>query len=480
MIRKISILLVVFMFIIPLIASCNVGETKTTTASNSETQSPDGHPLPESLDFDKDTVYILHWNDMNIRPEFFSEELSGNTVLDQIYYRNIAVEEYLNVKLHFEGTTGMDKQSYLAKAQNSIASGLGEYDIFATYSMTLATLALRECTYNLLDPEIEYLNFDNPWWPESLIETVTIDDKLYFASGDISTNLIYMMHGMFFNKDMMDRFSMEYPYELVLEGKWTLDKMLDMTKDVYIDLNDNNKDKNDQFGLLAHRDSIEGFIPASGMLTVRKDDDGIPVISSDMDSEKMVDVVTRLAAAFSTNDVYTSSNIDIRNIFSEDRALFITDRIFVAETNFSSSDVKYGIVPNPKYDENQEKYGTLLGHPHTQYAISIDSRQVDAASAVLECLGYEGYQRVTPALFDITMKSRYADNEIDAQMFDIIRENVSFDLGRLFSDAFNGQLGVLFRTSIINNNPNWKSTWDANKPLMQIIMTSLVDTIINN
>ena len=216
------------------------------------------------------------------------------------------------------------------------------------------------------------------------------------------------------------------------------------------------------------------------MLTVRKDDDGIPVISSDMDSEKMVDVVTRLAAAFSTNDVYTSSNIDIRNIFSEDRALFITDRIFVAETNFSSSDVKYGIVPNPKYDENQEKYGTLLGHPHTQYAISIDSRQVDAASAVLECLGYEGYQRVTPALFDITMKSRYADNEIDAQMFDIIRENVSFDLGRLFSDAFNGQLGVLFRTSIINNNPNWKSTWDANKPLMQIIMTSLVDTIINN
>ena len=199
MIRKISILLVVFMFIIPLIASCNVGETKTTTASNSETQSPDGHPLPESLDFDKDTVYILHWNDMNIRPEFFSEELSGNTVLDQIYYRNIAVEEYLNVKLHFEGTTGMDKQSYLAKAQNSIASGLGEYDIFATYSMTLATLALRECTYNLLDPEIEYLNFDNPWWPESLIETVTIDDKLYFASGDISTNLIYMMHGMFFN-----------------------------------------------------------------------------------------------------------------------------------------------------------------------------------------------------------------------------------------------------------------------------------------
>ena len=127
--------------------------------------------------------------------------------------------------------------------------------------MTLATLALRECTYNLLDPEIEYLNFDNPWWPESLIETVTIDDKLYFASGDISTNLIYMMHGMFFNKDMMDRFSMEYPYELVLEGKWTLDKMLDMTKDVYIDLNDNNKDKNDQFGLLAHRDSMKDLFP---------------------------------------------------------------------------------------------------------------------------------------------------------------------------------------------------------------------------
>ena len=35
----------------------------------------------------------------------------------------------------------------------------------------------------------------------------------------------------------MDDFNIEYPYQTVLDGSWTLDKLIAMTKDVYIDVN---------------------------------------------------------------------------------------------------------------------------------------------------------------------------------------------------------------------------------------------------
>ena len=49
-------------------------------------------------------------------------------------------------------------------------------------------------------------------------------------------------------------------------------------------------------------------------------------------------------------------------------------------------------------------------------------------------------------------------------MYDIIRQNVSFDIGRIFSDKLIGQ--GLFRNSIKNNRNSWASDVKANlKPL---------------
>ena len=61
------------------------------------------------------------------------------------------------------------------------------------------------------------------------------------------------------------------------------------------------------------------------------------------------------------------------------------------------------------------------------------------STAVLECMASEAYRKTSPALFENNMKYRYtpdvAGKGDGARMFDIIRTNINFDLGRLFSDS---------------------------------------------
>jgi hypothetical protein len=102
-------------------------------------------------------------------------------------------------------------------------------------------------------------------------------------------------------------------------------------------------------------------------------------------------------------------------------------------------DWEFGILPTPLYDENQEEYITLLGNPITLWCVMANAKDPQMSTAVLECMASEAYRKTSPALFENNMKYRYtpdvAGKGDGARMFDIIRTNINFDLGRLFSDS---------------------------------------------
>jgi hypothetical protein len=63
------------------------------------------------------------------------------------------------------------------------------------------------------------------------------------------------------------------------------------------------------------------------------------------------------------------------------------------------------------------------------------------STAVMEVLCSEGYRKTSPALFENNMKYRYTPDSANkgdgARMFDIIRDHISFDLGRFFAAEMN-------------------------------------------
>ena len=204
--------------------------------------------LPEDLSFGGAAVNVFGWSGP-AKPEFFVDEPNGDVVNDAIYSRNLTVEERLDVKLSYQlepgNSTYMNDWMRLLSA--SITAGAGAYDIAGGYSMAGASMASGGYYINL--KTVEHLSFDKPWWPSSLLEEATCAGRLYFCSGDISAYYLYNMYCNVFNKKLITDFSLEDPYELVLSGEWTLDKLFAMTSGIFVDEDGNGqKDIMDLYG----------------------------------------------------------------------------------------------------------------------------------------------------------------------------------------------------------------------------------------
>ncbi len=425
----------------------NVAETADPTVD------ANGFKLDDlkDLDFEGDTVTFLYWEDAE-RPEFFVEDLTGEIVNDALFNRNAAVERRLNVKLEFVGTKGNynNQANFVSQCQNSVNAG-GSHDIFAGYSMTAATLAVQNLTHNLM--ELEHLNFEQPWWPDSLIDTTTINNKLYFCSGDIATSMLHFMYGVFVNRDMITNFGLEDPYTLVEEGKWTVDKMFEMAKGVYSDLDGDGKlSLNDRYGFVTSSIHYDAFFPSAGLRTVEMSADGLMQISPLFNSEKTITLLEKINTFFHDSGEVALDGTG--SYFELGQTLFTQDRVYMAESRLRDVEFDYGVVPVPKWDEAQEEYITCMAFPFTLYSISIASTKANTAAAVLECLGSEGYRQVTPMLFENAMKVKYATNDKTSEMYDLIRNTIVIDLGRIFCTTFENLTYNIFRNAVINNNEN--------------------------
>lgn len=490
--RIISALLALITLLVPLVAcSRSDDDGNTTTPADSSAAEPAettsvfvDDDLPDTLKIN-DTVRFLYWEDVE-RPEFFIEESvdDGNIVNTHITERNSAVESRLGVKLDWAGTKGnySNQKNFIEKARAGVTSG-DSFDIFAGYSMTGATLAMEGLTQNLLD--LKYINFEKPWWPASLTESATVNGKLYFTSGDISTNMLYMMYATFFNKNM---FVEEHPdmsisdlYTFVKDGSWTIDKMIELCRNVYKDENANGiADYEDRYGFETIDLHFDCFYIGSDLNFLVKNADGSLAVSDDIGSEKTIALLEKLCGFFyDSGFAYTKGTTSKESsavAFSQGRMMFTVDRVYLASGNTMKdvSDFKYGMLPVPKYNEEQSDYRTCMAFPYTLYSISVKAKDADAAAATLECLASEGYRRVTPALFEQSMKTRYSDDVDDSLMYDTIRRAVVIDLGRTFATPLKNMSCDPFRRTVRENTAaGWKRQVTQMVPLLNSIVKEI-------
>ena len=152
--------------------------------------------------------------------------------------------------------------------------------------------------------EVENINFDQPWWPASLTDLTTINDRLYFCSGDISTNILHMMYCVIFNKDMANELKVGNLYELVDNGTWTIDKLTEYASVAYSDINGDSKcDVGDKYGLgLGNNIHFDAFFTAAGLRTVAKDANGTPYMAEEYSSEKTQALLEKIVTMFHNNN----------------------------------------------------------------------------------------------------------------------------------------------------------------------------------
>ena len=497
--KKLITLLLAIVMVVSMLAACkpaeetpggNESESKAPAASeskgdNSGNESDSGNTPPEStppeggedenlteyekigipeVNYGEAIVSIACWH--SEQPEFdvsVDDANTGDPILDAIYKKNLYTEQTLGIELEFTEVPGAGNQNeiiaWCETVKNMQSDPSTPVDLLACYSRTAAY-----ATINGLNQDITvYDNIDlsKAWWPKNVQEEFSIGNKLFFITGDISTNVLHMMYCVFYNKTMMEDYGLGDPVQMVKDRTWTIDQWQSMTSGLYQDIDGvAGKSEGDVFGAGFQYYHLDAIVQGSGFkLLENTDEDGQYIaITEDFYSQKLDGYIDDMIEWVKTNDVYNDTKYAgvSETAFLEGRSAFQINR---AQYGFQlqETDLDYGILPPPMLDPSQqESYVTSLGNPYTIYSMSRSTVDGDRAAAVLQTMGYYGYSLTTPAIFDVTFKGKFSKDPNAMDMFNLVRDAIGFDLGILYMRELNYMCDM-----ITNNAISQGQQWSA-------------------
>lgn len=411
-------------------------------------------------------------------PEFCTEEADGDIVNDAVYMRNVTVSEQLNLNIKWELFTHgwNDRSEFTNKFRSSVFAGDGSYDLAAGTGYFMPAFVSDRILYDM--SSLPYIDISKPWWSKEFMEVSAVDGKYYFVTGDACLGLIKNMYCVFENLDLAETLGVENLYDVVREGRWTLDKMKETAAAQYSDLNGNTKiDRDDRFGLLMDGGNhITGFFEALEVDIVEFRN-GQPEFI--YDNAHNTDVVEKLTSfVMNTEGIYFDEQANDEtadnSIFRDGNVLMSTGWLNHTES-FRDLSFSYGVLPYPKWDESQTEYKTSVFPCYSVLTVPVDSHDKECAAAVCEALAYESWKSVTPAYFETALKVKYANDSDSAQMFDIIRDGISFDFGYVYTLPLNA-INDKFK-DCVRQEDSWASFIAKIKPAAVEKLNELVDQI---
>ncbi len=439
---------------------------QTEAVTETTTVIPDG--LPEA-DLDGAQFRMLIEGEALYRDQTYIDTESGSIVDDAVYHKIRDVEERFNVDVvlspESDSATGE-----LTSVKNGIIAGDDLCDILQGHDITMANLALQGYFLNVYD--IPHFDFSKPWWSKATLESMTVADQMYMMFNNISYNNLACTRAIFFNKGLLDSLDIAYPYEDVYNGTWTLDRFYALSSQGYHDLNGNGKtDADDRFGFV-NPTYYYCFLEPFQVEPYQRDKDGNLIYQTDI--EKLSTLTQKFYNLLFTEGGFLAKPVDTLDAgaltfkcFTEHRSMFIYASLQNTIPHVSDSDVIYGILPMPKYDELQtEYYGGSTDRP---IAVPITAEpHLEKIGLVAEALNAEGYKQVYPAYYEIAMKTRYADQTDDAKMLDLIHQNLIISFTYLYGN-YSSVYNIMFENLFNGSSPSTDvASWCAKNEKSQI------------
>ncbi|MCL1792609.1 MAG: hypothetical protein FWG34_01945 [Oscillospiraceae bacterium] len=418
-----------------------IADPDVTVEENQNADEKKPQEIPDEvpdLDFGGEAVNILHRDYGIWTAEMVSEAQNGEVLNDAVYKRNMAVEERFNIRFNMIAVRGAwdYKDEFLKRVRNTVSAGDDEFEIIGGYAAYIVELTTSGNYLNNWR-NIPYMDFEKPWWNQEFVSEMTINERMFFVTGDFALSTINAANVLFFNKKLWQAHALEDPYAIVRSGNWTLDKMAEITKNVSMDLDNNGKyDENDLYGYVTDtHNQVDAYVVSFDVPITAKGDDGIPVYK--IQEEKFASAFLRLyeftretPSTFAGTLQPTATDIYsmYRPIFEDERALIIAEYLGNA-AEMRSYEFDFGILPFPKLDANQPKYRTMPQNGYTMFCTPVTVQNIEKIGAVMEAMSSESRKSVVPAFYEVALKTKYARDEESAEMIDIIREGISYNFG---------------------------------------------------
>ncbi len=413
------------------------------------------HKVPvDTLDFGGEELNLCAFDWQGYQFYFFAEEENGDVMNDALYNRNLAVEDALNVKVVTEMYPN-DIAAFDADNKKFILAGDDVYDMIFNHCISsIATYASEGYLYNL--DNLPHIDMEAEWWNRKQMDILRLGQNTYYAVNDMMIPCPYVV---FFNKEMVENYDMENPYQLVYDGKWTLDKFEEMARAAVKDVNGDGKmDANDAWGVSCNEVSkYISFMTGANQFITKTGSDGH--IELAMNTEKTQDLMERFSEMAKSDVIYIPPTMERADMLTIDtgRLMFQLDAISDAEY-LRDFTVEFGFLPYPKYDEAQENYisldwGGLMAVPGT-------ITNPDLVGAAMELYAWESANEVIPTYYDTVLQGKLARDDDAIKMMDILFDTVAYEIGGNyfgFSTGFGDLFYALPRCAIESKSADFAS-----------------------
>ena len=449
--RTLSILLLFAMLTTPaVLTSCGESEANAEPVADTVVSSPDVvaddaeipveeetrpmHKVPDNLDFEASVFNIVYPDWQGYKYYFFADETNGDPMNDAIFNRTTVVEEYLNVDIAQTQVAGI--ADVAPALQQSVTAQDDAYQLALTHCIqNVASMVTGGYLYNY--DKLNYVDYNAEWWNREMMDVLRLGKNTYYG---VSDYMIPCPYAIFFNKNLIEDYNFENPYELVYNGEWTIYKFCEMATAVTTDTNGDGKFTNeDIIGVCCEEGSkYISFMTGADQYMTKKNEQG--QIELDMNTDRMVTIVEKLAALANTTGVVASEN----TIFIKDGKLLFELHTIANAVNYRDTDVDIGILPYPKFDTAQENYisldwGGLMCIPTT-------IGNPDMVGATLELLAYESANEVIPTYYDVLLEGKLARDTDTIAMLDILFDTIAYEVGGNYF-GFESGLSDLFYTT---------------------------------
>ena len=474
--KYLSILLIAAMLVSSLV-SCGekeaVAESTPDTAADADTTAAQTETETEETGRTmQDEVPELNFEGATFRTivqestlyDIYAAEETGDTLNDAIYYRTRDIEERFNVVIAESEQLGYAELS--AKIRKTIGAQSDEYDLVLGQMEETGKNAQEGIFRNWYD--IPYVDFAKPWWPKSVArDAATVNGKMFVTVSDLCVSYAEQTWGIVFDKDRAVDYGMDGVYDLVRDGKWTIDKLMEMADSVYTDVNgDGAKDADDYYGYVTADNGcliLSYFYGFDQRLAVVEDGKVNMVLNTEKSAE-ICDKIYRLSTSQGTYKPADSSNAGIYNVFVNENALFCPMQLQYVYRQLRDYENNYGVVPLPKWDEAQSEYYSVCDAGANVMVIPITAQNTEMIGAVVEALSAYSWRTVMPTYCDIVLNRKSARDPESAEMMELILDSRVID----FAYLYDGWTGWVFKLAgMTAREGGFASVYEKNEKAMQ-------------
>lgn len=454
-------------------------DAAVTTAAASQTEAVTTAELTDSvpaLDFGGAEFRTIVQDSTEY--DIYVAEETGDVLNDTIYARNRRIEERFNVKIAEPLT--LDFNAISKQVKKMVNSGDDSYDLVIGQMETEGADAAAGYFQNWYN--IPYLDFSMPWYPKSIIENAAaVNGKMYNMVSDLCISYAEQTWSIVYDKVIAENYGITGLYDIVREGEWTIDKLSELTKDVYSDLNGNSKaDAEDYYGYTTALNGclVLGYFYGFNQTLVTVENNEVNML---LNNEKSASICEKLYSLYyESQGTYCpedASNAGMYNVFVNGNTLFCPMELQYLYSQLRDYENDFGILPFPKWDTAQSEYYSICDAGSNVLSVPVTATNNEMIGALVEALSADSYKSVLPTYYDIALNTKSARDEDSVEMMDLILNNRVID----FAYLYDGWTGWVFKLpDFIKSKDAFASKYASSETAMQKYYQKVLDFFLED